>query len=101
MHAVVDQQDRGRLSSIAVISGELRSRLQRGRVAALELHGELAGDDAVRRHIRVAAGRERHGGIEEGFCLGDHLVAARLVVAFTALARIVRNRVGAVEGVIE
>ena len=49
----------------------------------------------------MAAGRERHGGIEEGLCLGDHLVAARLVVALAALARIMRDRVGAVEGIIK
>ena len=101
MHAVVDQQDRGRLRGIALIAGELRSGLQRGGVAALQFHGELAGDDAVGRHVGVAAGRERHGGVEEGLGLGDHLVAARLVEALAALARIVRDRIGAVEGVIQ
>ena len=49
----------------------------------------------------MAAGRERHGGIEERLGLGDHLVAARLVVALAAFGRIVRDRVGAVEGVVE
>ncbi len=49
----------------------------------------------------MACGRERHGGVEEGLGLGDHLVAARLVVALSAFARIMRDRVGAVEGVVE
>ena len=49
----------------------------------------------------MAAGRERHGGIEERLGLGDHLVAARLVVALAAFARIVRDRVGAVERIVQ
>ena len=89
------------MSGIALEACELRSRLQCGGIAALQFHRELAGDDAVRRDVGVAAGRERHSGIEDGFCLGDHLVATRLVVAAASLARIVRDRVGAVEGVIE
>ena len=49
----------------------------------------------------MACGRERNGRVEEGLGLGDHLVAARLVVAFSALARVMRDRIGTVEGVIE
>ena len=101
MHAVVDQQDRGRRGGIALIAGELRAFIQRGGVAALQLDRELAGDDAVGGHIGVAAGRQRHGGIEKRLGLGDHLVAARLVVALAAFARIVRDRVGAVESVVK
>ena len=58
-------------------------------------------DGAVAGHVAVAAGRERHGGIEEGLGLGDHLVTARLVVALAAFGRIVRNGIGAVQGVVE
>jgi hypothetical protein len=101
MHAVVDQQDCGRLRGIALISGELRSRLQCGGVAALELDGKLAGDDAVGRHVSVAAGRQRHGGVEKRLGLGDHLVAARLVEALAALAWIMRDRIRTVEGVVQ
>ena len=101
MQAVVDQQDRARRIRIALIAGELRGVLQRGGVAALQLHRELAGDDAVGGDVGVAAGRQRHGGIEERLGLGDHLVAARLVVTLAAFARVVRDRVGAVEGVVE
>ena len=101
MQAVVDQQDRARRLRAALIARELRGVLQPGGVAALQLRRELAGDDAVGGDVGVACGRERHGGIEEGLGLGDHLVAARLVVALAALARIMRDRIGAVEGVIE
>ena len=101
MQAVVDQQDCGRRRRIALEAGKLRGILQRGGVAALQLDRELAGNDRIGGDVGVAAGGERHGGIEEGLGLGDHLVAARLVVAFSAFARIVRNSVGAVEGVIE
>ena len=50
----------------------------------------------------MAAGRERHRGIQKRLGLGDHLVAARLVVALAALlARVMRDRIGAVERVVE
>ena len=101
MHAVVDQQDRARRGGIALEAGELRARFQRGGVAALQLDRELAGDDAVGRHIGVASGRQRHGGIEKRLGLGDHLVAARLVVALAGFARIVRDRIGAVERIVK
>ena len=101
MHAVVDQQDRGRRGRIALEARELRVRFQRGGVAALQFDRELAGDDAVGGHIGVASGRQRHGRIEKRLCLGDHLVAARLVVALAAFARFVRNRVGAIERIVK
>ncbi len=61
MHAVVDQQDRARRCGVALIAGELRLVLQRGRVAALQLGRELAVVDAVGGDIAVAAGGERCG----------------------------------------
>ena len=88
-------------AGVAQIAGELFGRLQRGGVAALQLDRELARDHAVGGHVGVAAGRERRGGVEERLGLGDHLVAARLVVAVASLARIVRDRVGAVESIIQ
>ena len=101
MHAVVDQQHRARRGGIALEARELRARFQRGGVAALQLDRELAGDDAVRGHIGVASGRQRHGGIEKRLGLGDHLVAARLVVALAGFARVVRDRIGAVECIVK
>ena len=101
MQAVVDQQDRARRLRAALIARELGGVLQPGGVAALEFRRELPGDHAVGGDVGVACGRERHGGIEEGLGFRDHLVAARLVVALSAFARIMRDRVGAVEGVIE
>ncbi len=101
MHPVVDQKDGRRRSGVAAIARELRVRFQRGGVAALQFDRELAADDAVGRHIGVAAGRQRHGGIEEGLGLRDHLVAARLVETLGPLAGLVRDRVGAVKGVVK
>ena len=49
----------------------------------------------------MAAGRQRHRGIEKRLGLRDHLVAARLVVALAGFARIMRDRVGAVEGIVQ
>src|SRR6185437_8919355 len=80
---------------------ELIVGLQRRGVAALQFDRELAADDAVGDDIGVAAGGERYGRIEEGLRLRDHLVAARLVEAFAGFARIVRNRIGTVERVVE
>ena len=57
--------------------------------------------DVIAGDVAVVAGCERHGGIEKRLGFGDHLVAARLVVALAALGRIVRDRVGAVERVIK
>ena len=101
MHAVVDQQDRGRRGGIALIAGELRVRFQRGGVAALQLDREFAGDDAVGGHIGVASGRQRDGRIEKGLGLGDDLVAAGLVVALAAFAGFVRDRIGAIKRVVK
>ena len=102
MQAVVDQQDRGRRRGIALDSPRTaRPIFSAVALPLFSFDRELAGDDAVGGDVGVAAGRERHGGIEEGLGLGDHLVAARLVVALAALARIVRDRIGAVEGVVE
>ena len=101
MHAVVDQQDRGRRGGIALVAGELRARFQRGGVAALQLDRELSGDDAVGGHVGVAAGRERRGGIQKRLGLGDHLVAAGLVVALAGLAWVMRDRIGAVKRIVE
>src|SRR5205814_10644593 len=64
-----------------------------------ELHRELARDNAIGGDVGVASGRKRHGGIEERLGLGDHLVAACLVVTLAGLGGIVRDGVGAVEGV--
>ena len=100
MQAVVDEQHGVRRVGAAAIAGELALVLQRGRVAALELGRELAGDDAVRRHVGMAAGGKRRGGVEKRFRFGDHPVAARLVIAL-GLAGLVRDDVGAVERVIE
>ena len=101
VQAVVDQQDRGRRGGIALITDELRLVLECSRIAALELGGELAVFDVIGGDVAVVAGGERRSLIEEclGFC--NHLVAAGLVVALAALARIVRYRVGTIEGVIE
>ena len=52
VHAVVDEQHRARRGRIALEAGELRGRFQRGGVAALQFHRELAGDDAVGRSRR-------------------------------------------------
>ncbi|OIQ72308.1 hypothetical protein GALL_460670 [mine drainage metagenome] len=101
MQAVVDQKDgRGR-GGVAAIARELGVRFQRGGVAALQFDRELATDDAVGSHIGVAAGRQRHGGIEEGLGFRDYLVAARLVEALGPLACFVRDRVGAVQRVVK
>ena len=101
MHAVVDQQHRGGRGGIALVAGELRVGFQRGGVAALEFDRELARDHAIGRHFGMASGRQRHGVVEKrlGFC--DHLGAARLVVALAGLRGIVRDRIGAVEGVVK
>ena len=88
VQAVVDQKDRGRRGRIALITGELRVRLQRGGVAALQFDRELSRDDAVGGHIGVASGRQRRGRIEKRLCLGDDLVASRLVVALAAFAQL-------------
>ena len=49
----------------------------------------------------MAAGCERHDGIEKRLGLGDHLVAARFVVTAASLARVVRDRIGAIERVVQ
>ena len=84
-----------------MIARELGIRFQRGGVAALQFDRELARDHAVGGHFGVAAGRERHGGIEKGLGFRDHLVAARLVEALARFTWLVRDRVGAVERVVE
>src|SRR5450759_810955 len=61
---------------IAPVAGELRVRFQRGGIAALQFDGKLAGDDAVGVDVGVAPGRQRHGRIEKGLRLRDHLVAS-------------------------
>ena len=101
MHAVVDQQDRGRGCGFATVAGELRARFQRGGVAALQLDRELPGNDAVGGDIGVAAGRQRRGGIQKGLRFRDHLGAAGLVKTPAAFAGLVRYRVGAVERVVQ
>src|SRR4029078_9175256 len=44
---------------------------------------------------------QRHGGIEESLGFRDHLGAARLVEALAGLARVVRNRIGALKSIIQ
>jgi hypothetical protein len=90
-----------RIRRVALVTGELLLRFQRGRVAAFEFHRKLTGDHAIRRHIGVASRRERHSRIQKRLGLGDDLVAAGLVIALAAFARLVRDRIGAVERVIE
>ena len=49
----------------------------------------------------MASGRQRHGVVEKRLGFRDHLGAARLVETFAGFARIMRDRVGAVEGIVE
>ena len=98
---VIDEQERRRRGRVAAKTRELIVGLQRRGVAALQFDRELAADNAVGDDVGVAAGGERYGSVEEGLGLCDHLVATRLAKALAALARIVGDRIGAVERVVK
>jgi hypothetical protein len=100
VQAVVDQEDRRRARGIALIAGELFRLLQAGR-AVLEPHRQAAVLHRKAPRLPVRALRERRNFIEEIVHEGEHLGAARGVVAGAARCTFVGDRIGAVERIIE
>ena len=100
VQAVIDQQHGLRIGGVAAEAGELLRGLQAD-VALGGLGHQRAARNAVAGDVGVVACGQRRGAVEERLGLGDHLVAARLAVALGGITRILRDRVGAIEGVVE
>ncbi len=100
--AVVAQQDRGRRPGFAAVADECGRVGQRRGATTVEGHLQGTVHDGEGPHVGVAALLERNGLVQEVLRVGDDLVTADLVVRRTLLGAVgLRDRVGAVEGVVE
>ncbi len=100
MQAVVAQQHRRRRRRVALPADQRGAASERRRRAALQRDHQPAAFDAVAGGVRMRAAFERRRLIEEAARIGDHLGAALRVVARPGRPGL-RNRVGAVERVVE
>ncbi len=102
MQPVVLQQHDGRRVRLTAIAGELGGIFQGCCSAVFQAHGKRAVLDGVPGGAGVAARGERCGAVEDFPRLGDHLVAADLVVSTSASRSVILgDRVGAIQGVVQ
>ena len=102
MQTVVDQQHRGGRGRVAEIAGELCGISQTGDITVGQRHLQLIVGDHEPGDGVVAARIQRDDVVEESAGVGDHLVAADLVVALAFVSpALLADDVGAVEGVIQ